>query len=170
MEEIKEEADAIKRNRSLLNETDPVQPLLERATELLRTELRSVYDDYTAAYEEQMEKLRGSDSWQEIDEDTRWEILRRYDLDGIPDIDVGTTEELLDTLDDTPLDGWRARVDALPRRFDNALSAAVQELEPDTTRVSLESRVLKSEDDVDEWLDEARRTLLDHLENGPVQV
>jgi hypothetical protein len=96
--------------------------------------------------------------------------LQQYDLDGVPDIDVGTTEALLDTLADTPLDAWRARVDALSQRFDNALSAAVQELEPDTTRVTLDSRVLKSEDDVENWLDEARETLLDHLEDGPVQV
>jgi len=83
---------------------------------------------------------------------------------------VGTTEALLDTLDDTPLDGWRTRKDALSQRFNDAPDDAVRELEPDTTRANLESRVLESEEDVEEWLNEACETLLDHLEDGPVQV
>ena len=170
MEEIREEADAIKRQRSLLQPTDPAQPLLDRATDLLREELRTVYQEYESAYEEQLQNLRDADPWQEIDETTRDSILRRYTLDGIPEIEVGTTEALLDTLDDTPLDGWRTRKDALSQRFENALSAAVQELEPETTRVNLDSQVLRSEDDVEEWLNESRETLLNHLEDGPVQV
>jgi hypothetical protein len=170
MEALRTEADAIRDQRTLLDETDPVQPLLEQATDLLRDELRAVHDDYRAAYEEQMAALRDAEPWQEIDDDTRDTILRQYDLDEIPDIEVGTTGELLDTLDRNPLDGWRTRIDALPQRFENALSDAVQELEPETTRVTLASRVLKSEDDVEEWLDEARETLLDHLDDGPVQV
>ena len=52
MEEIREEADAIKRQRSLLHPTDPVQPLLDRATDLLRESLQSVYDAYESAYRE----------------------------------------------------------------------------------------------------------------------
>ncbi len=170
MAEIQEEADAIERQRSLLQETDPVQPLLDRATNLLREELRAVHKEYESAYKEQLQNLRDSDPWQEIGEETRASILRRHDLGGVPEIEVGTTEALLDTLSSTPLDSWRTLVDALSQRFDKALSDAIRELEPDTTRADLESRVLKSEEDVEEWLAEARETLLGHLENGPVQV
>ena len=170
MEAIREEADAIKRQRSLLQPNDPVQPLLDQATDLLRESLQSVYDAYESACREQLQTLQSAEPWQEIDEATRDSILRRHDLNGIPEIEVGTTEALLDTLDDTPLDGWRTRKDALSQRFNDALDDAVRELEPDTTRVNLESRVLKSDEDVEEWLDEARETLLEHLEDGPVQV
>ncbi len=170
VEEIREDANAIKQQRSLLEPTDPVQPLLNSATDRLREELRSLYDEYEAAFEEQMEALQAAEPWQKIDDETRQSILRRHNLDGIPEIEVGTTEALLDTLDDTPLGGWRTRKDALSQRFDDALSDAVRELEPDTTRINLDSQVLRSEDDVEEWLDESRETLLDHLEDGPVQV
>jgi hypothetical protein len=170
MEAVQEEADAIEDQRSLLEKTDPVQPLLNRATELLREELWTVYEEYEFAYEEQMEALQEADPWQEIDETTRETILRRHTLDGIPEIEVGTTEALLDTLDDTPLDGWRTRKDALSQRFNDALDDAVRELKPETTRANLESRVLESQEDVEEWLDEARETLLERLEDGPVQV
>ena len=170
MEPLSTEADAIREQRTLLDETDPVEPLLEKATDLLRDELRSVYDKYRSAYEEQMAALEDAEPWQEIEDATRETILRRYDLESVPEIEVGTTSELLDTLNRIPLDGWRTRIDALPQRFDNALSDAVQELEPETVRVNLPSRVLKSEEELDEWLDEARETLLDQLEDGPVQV
>jgi hypothetical protein len=170
MEEIRKEVDAVKRQRSLLEPTDPVQPLLERATDLLRDELQTVHQEYEAAYEEQLQDLRDSEPWQDIDEATRASILRRYSLDGVPEIEVGTTKALLDTLDNSPLDGWRTRKDALSQRFDDALSDAVRELEPDTTRVNLDSRVLKSEEDVEDWLAEVREALLNHLEDGPVQV
>jgi hypothetical protein len=170
MESIRGEAEAIKRQRSLLQPTDPVQPLLDQATDLLREALQSVHDSYESAYREQLQKLQSTEPWQDIDEATRDSILRRHNLDGIPEIEVGTTEALLDTLDDTPLDGWRTRKDALSQRFNDALDDAVRELEPDTTRANLESRVLESEEDVEEWLNEARETLLDHLEDGPVQV
>jgi len=170
MEEIRKEADAVKRQRSLLEQTDPVQPLLDRATDLLREELRAVHEKYDAAYQEQLKDLRDAEPWQDIDEETRETILRRHNLDGIPEIEVGTTEALLDTLDDTPLDGWRTRKDALSQRFSDALDDAVRELKPETTRVTLESRVLESEEDVEEWIDETRTKLLDQLEDGPVQV
>ena len=170
MQEIRKEIDAVKRQRSLLEPTYPVQPLLDRATDLLRDELQTVHQEYESAYEKQLQDLRDADPWQEIEETTRASILRRHSLDGVPEIEVGTTRALLDTLDDTPLNGWRTRKDALSQRFDDALSDAVRELEPDTTRVNLDSRVLKSEEDVEEWLDEAREALLNDLEDGPVQV
>ncbi|MCS4034947.1 hypothetical protein GGQ02_003358 [Salinibacter ruber] len=170
MEDVREEAGAVRRQRSLLQETNPVESPLDRATELLREELQAVHKEYESAYKEQLQNLRDSDPWQEIGEETRASILRRHDLGGVPEIEVGTTEALLDTLSSTPLDSWRTLVDALSQRFDKALSDAIRELEPDTTRADLESRVLKSEEDVEEWLEEARETLLGHLENGPVQV
>jgi hypothetical protein len=170
MEDVREEAGAVRRQRSLLQETNPVESPLDRATKLLREELQAVHKEYESAYREQLQNLRDSDPWQEIGEETRASILRRHDLGGVPEIEVGTTEALLDTLSSTPLDSWRTLVDALSQRFDKALSDAIRELEPDTTRADLESRVLKSEEDVEEWLEEARETLLGHLENGPVQV
>ncbi len=170
MEDVREEAGAVRRQRSLLQETNPVESPLDRATELLREELQAVHKEYESAYKEQLQNLRDSDPWQEIGEETRASILRRHDLGGVPEIEVGTTEALLDTLSSTPLDSWRTLVDALSQRFDKALSDAIRELEPDTTRADLESRVLKSEEDVEEWLEEARETLHGHLENGPVQV
>jgi hypothetical protein len=170
VEEIRTQAEAIKRNRSLLGETDPVQPLLDRVTELLRSRLRSLHETYVEEYEERLDALRASESWQELDEADRRVILREYDLDGVPEIAVGTTEEVLDSLAQTSLDNWEARLDALPQRFKNALSDAARKLEPDTVRVRLASRVLHDEDEVEEWLDETREQLLNRLEEGPVQV
>ena len=170
-EELRNQAEAIKENRSLLADTDPVQPLLSQATDLLREALTECRNAYTDAYEAHLDDLEASESWQGLDAATRTSLLTRHGLDEVPDIDVSTTDSVLDTLGEMPLDSWDARLDALPQRFDKALSDAVHELEPDTVRVQLDSRVLKTEDEVEEWLNQARTKLLRHVQDGhPVQV
>lgn len=169
-QEVSTEATAIQRNRSLLEKSDPVRPLLERLTEVLRDELRARHERYEAIYDENRGDLTSAEPWSELGESERQQILARNGLDGVPEIHVGTTEQVLDSLDRISLDNWEARIDALPQRFDNALSDAAKAVEPDTVRVRLASRVLRSEDDVEEWLDEAREQLYTAIEDGPVQV
>jgi hypothetical protein len=169
-EEIRRQVEAIKKNRSLLDENDPVEPLLSEITELLREQLRSLHAQYEEEYRDRLSMLQASDPWNQLDESDRDDILRRYDLDEVPEIEVGTTEDVIDSLARISLDSWEARLDALPQRFDNALSEAAKRLEPDTVRVRLESRVLHNEEEVNAWLTNARETLLSRLEDGPVQV
>jgi hypothetical protein len=170
VQDLREQVQAIKENRSLLAANDPVQPLLSRATDLLRDAVTARHTAYREAYEEQLANLEASEPWQALTDGQQSAILAQHDLDDVPNIEVGTTEELLDALNETPLDSWDARLDALPQRFDNALSAAVRELEPDTVRVQLDSRVLKTKDDVEDWIESARKRLLNEVQSHPVQV
>ena len=66
------------------------------------------------------------------------------------------------------LSEWDARILALPQRFASALEAAVKLLEPTAHRVSLPSRTLASEEEIEAWLDEARTLLVKELKQGPV--
>jgi hypothetical protein len=169
-EDVQREAEAIQDNRSLLDDDNPVRPLLKRLTQVLRDELRAREEQYEEIYQEQLDALTSSESWTQLDDDRRDQILAHYGLDEIPDVDTSDTDGVLSSLDQISLDNWEARIDALPQRFENALSEAAKALEPDTVRVRLPSRVLRSKDDAQEWLDEARERLLQQLEEGPVQV
>ena len=169
-EELRNQADAIKQNRSLLADSDPVQPLLSQATDLLREAVTTRHAAYREAYEKQLAGLDASQPWQALGDDQQSAILAQHDLDDVPDIAVGTSEQLLDALNETPLSGWDARLDALPQRFDNALSAAIRELEPETVRVQLDSRVLKTKDEVEDWIESTREKLLREVEDHPVRV
>jgi hypothetical protein len=45
-----------------------------------------------------------------------------------------------------------------------------QLLEPELQKVSLPARTLKTQADVDDWLDQTRKLLMDKLSKGPILV
>lgn len=170
MQSVREEVEAIKENRSLLEKNNPVQPLLDKATDLLRKELRERHDRYISTHESNLKRVDASSVWQELGRDKQQDLLDEFGLNDVPEIQVGTADELLRSLDQASLDAWSTRIDALPQRFNNVLEEAARELEPETVRVQLESRVLKTKADVEDWVDTTREKLLDKVENHPVQV
>jgi hypothetical protein len=168
--DLRRQKQAIESNRSLLEESDPVQPVLKQTTSVLREALTERREACEAEFERQREQLESSETWQELGEDTRRRLLTRYDLADLPSIDASTTEALLRSLDQRSLEGWETLRDALPRRAQRALEEAAQELEPDTVHVSLSSRVLRDASDVEDWLDETRKKLMEQVKDTPVQV
>ena len=167
---IEQERDAIKEQRSLLRPDDPTQPLIARAEDLLRNALQEARDAYQRALEQVHQQLEENETWQALSMEDREAILSRYNLEGVPPIEVGTTEQLLQSLDAISLDEWKTRQDALQHRFNQALNDAAKKLEPKTTHVRVTSAVLKTEDEVDAWLTDTRQKLLDKLADGPVRV
>jgi hypothetical protein len=169
-EDLCEQAQAIKDHRTLLDKSNPVQPLLSQAADVLRSALTERREAYEEDHARQRESLDASETWQAIDSDVQQQLLTRYDLDEVPPVDTSTTRALLRSLDRLSLEGWDTRRDALPQRTRRALEDAAKELEPNTVRVPLPSRVLKTEGDVEEWLSETKEKLLEQVKNTPVQV
>jgi hypothetical protein len=62
------------------------------------------------------------------------------------------------------------RIAAMPTRFDKVLEEAARELEPEVKFVKLPKRILKSQADVDQWVEEVRQQLMDAVDNGPVGI
>jgi hypothetical protein len=60
------------------------------------------------------------------------------------------------------------RVAAMPGRFGNILIAAAELLEPETQTVQLPRRMLKTEADIDMWIEEIRQQLKSVLAKGPI--
>ena len=83
---------------------------------------------------------------------------------------MDSTEAVLGTLAKTSLTALQDRVAAMPGRYAQMLIQAAKMLEPELQDVSLPSRTLKTADDVDAWLDQAREILLDKLSKGPILV
>ena len=89
----------------------------------------------------------------------------------MPDADVATPDAILRSLDEMSLTTWRDRTAALPTRFRGAMTDAAREAEPEAPPVRpvrLRSATLRSKDDVEAWLAEARERLLAEVERGPV--
>lgn len=167
-ESVRTEADAVREQRTLLDDRDPLDGLDARLFDALREALTEARAAYEEAFEREREALEADDAWQALDDTKQGFILGRYGIEGVPDVDVSTPDAILRTLDEMSLATWRDRTAALPTRFKNALADAARESEPETRTVRLRSATLRSKDDVEAWLTEARERLLAEVEQGPI--
>ncbi|MBS1911241.1 MAG: BREX system P-loop protein BrxC [Bacteroidetes bacterium] len=158
--------------RQLLDEPDPVAPLVAGLTQMLRDELNRLHREYEAGYSGGTARLAADANWQALDAGARERILAACVLTGSagPAIAVENTAGVLATLDATPLAMFADRVAALPARFAAAIAAAAELLEPQARFVSLPRRTLRSEEDIRLWLDEVNAQLTAALALGPVII
>ena len=87
-----------------------------------------------------------------------------------PEVRVGSTEEVLQTLDAIPLQTFTDRITALPVHFDQVLMNAVKMLEPEAQFVQVPQRTLKTLEDLEAWLREVKAQLEAELVNGPINI
>ena len=117
-----------------------------------------------------MVDLEATEAWQTITSEQRESILAEEGIADTPSIQVGSDDELLATLDVTPLSSWRDKADALPRRFANAAMKAAKLLEPKTQYVHLSSGTLTSEQEGKAWMAEQEGKLVAKLAEGPIVI
>jgi hypothetical protein len=97
-------------------------------------------------------------------------ILSSCGVQPIGQVKVGTEQELLDSLEHMNLGDWGILKDALPQRFQNAMTQAAKLLVPKARKVALHGATINNEQEADEWLAQAKKTILDNLKDGPVIV
>ncbi len=168
--EVRPEVTAIEQHRGLLADPDPVPALVEKLTSTLRSALNEAHAACTAAHENGMTALRGSPAWKQLKPEQRHEVLSKHGARAVPEVKVGTTEEVLDTLGRVKLSELTAICDALPTRFNNAATAAAKVLEPQAQRVTLASATIKDEGELKAWLAGAEQRIREKLKDGPVIV
>jgi hypothetical protein len=169
-DELSKQANAVKSERRLLDASDPVPDIRKAVVNALRAAVKAAFTEYEKTYNEQMAALSASDNWKRLKADQRKQILAGEDIDGLPSLAVGGEADLIRTLEQMPLQGWKTRTDALPRQFARAAMAAAKLLEPKTQQVHLSSGTLKTEKDIKEWLADKEEDLLAKLKNGPIVI
>jgi hypothetical protein len=164
--------DAITANRQLLANPDGVEPLLAELTQKLRDELNRRSAEYDAAYQEGLSRLETDAAWNRLEPEQKHDYLRDYQLleKSKPVIDVASPDAILASLEKTTISALRDRVDSLPSRFDKVLSGTAKFFEPKVQEVPVRQKTIKTEEDLDVWLAETRKTVLDALKDGPVRV
>jgi hypothetical protein len=162
--------EAVRTNRALLNDPDPVVPLVSRLTQALRDALQREREACLVLYEQEQVRLASAETWKRLTPEQQAEILNRQGIAGMPEIRVGTEQELLASLAEISLESWATRRDALPERFARALEQATKLLEPKAVRVTLPPATLRTDGDLRGWLVEVETRIRAHLEEGPVIV
>lgn len=162
----------IERERQLLEEPDPIAPLAGNLTQLLRDELNRLDKEYQACHEKGMARLKTDESWQTLEPEQRNTLLaaQKLTLADRPNVALGSTEEVLQTLAQINLSMFADRVAAMPGRFGNVLVSAAELLEPETQTIQLPRRMLKTEADIDVWVEEIRQQLKAGLAKGPIVI
>lgn len=170
VDDVKKQIAAIEDQRSLLAEPDHVPTLCERVAGELRRELTAQHKQYSDIYDAEMKALQQQESWGKLGEIKRQAILVKHGIANTPSIEVGTEDELLDSLEQIPLTAWGTMRDALRTRFGNALLEAIKELEPKAVRVQLPSVTIRNEQELDVWVDKTKMTIREKLKEGPVFI
>ncbi len=167
---IKAEVDAIEAQRSLLDEPDPVRPLLDKTVDLLRQALNAKLDGFEQTHTQQQAQLQQDADWNKLSDSQRDELSAQHNLSVLTQVTLGTPDELQDALDECDLDHWVAKTQALSSRFEAARHAAVQLLKPNVVHVALPKRTLNDEAELDAWLSEIDALIRNKLKSGPVSL
>jgi hypothetical protein len=160
----------IEQQRQLLEEPDPITPLMASLTQLLREELNRLHTDYQARHQKGMARLDADTNWQQLEPEQRNSLLatQKLTLSDAPKVQVANTEEVLATVDRLSLSSFTDRVAAIDSRFDAVMVAAAELMEPEAQFVKLPSRTIKTAEDIEAWLLDAKKAIAQALKQGPV--
>ena len=163
---------SIEDHRQLLASTDGVAPLVASVSQLLREELNKVKADWESEWATGEARLDQDENWKRLEPEQKHSLrLPRGLVQGaVPMIAVGSTEDILRTLDDVPLVSLKDRIVAMPGRYDQIALEAAKLHEPKAREVSLPRRMLKTDGDIDTWVKEVEQSLKAALKNGPIVI
>jgi len=162
----------IEEKRLLLEKHDLIEPLLANTSQLLRDELNRLNQDYKDNHAKGLSRLKEDANWKKLDPEQRNTLLARQKLTLVdaPTVKVADTDEVLSTLDKMSLSALTDRVAAMPSRFDAVLVAAAELMEPEAQFIALPNRTIKTEQEIEGWLDDVRSKIQKALKNGPVII
>lgn len=158
--------EAVKTNRSLLAEPDPVTPVIQSATEALRGQLNAAWETWEKAWAAGEARLHDDSLWSRLTPEQKLDIRSKTGVRQIDRPPVDTPEAVADALSRRSLEAWEDVTKALPGRIGEALAEAAAELEPKSKNVRLPGGLIKNTAELDQWLAAARERLAAGLEDG----
>lgn len=162
----------IEQQCQLLENPDLVAPLIAGLTQLLRDELNKLDDEYASRHVQGMGRLTDDSNWQQLEPEQRYQLMSAQFLheSARPAVAVRSTSDVLTTLDNFALSMFADRVAAMPSRFDNVASGAAELCEPQAQFIQVPRRTLKTDEEINAWVDDVKQQLKTALQNGPIVI
>jgi len=154
--EVAPAATAIRAGRQLLDDPDPIAPLLGDLTVALRSEVVQCSEQLAAAQRGAVAELEEWDEWSKLDAGDREAIIAEAKLLPAEPPDLSSETKLLEALDAMSLSAWQDRISLVPGRQDQARQRAARRLEPESVTVAIPSRTIKTAGDLQVYLEELR--------------
>jgi len=155
------EAAAIKEHRSLLADPDPVTDLLLQVQERLREEISCGISQVSESYQSLISSLESDSHWHELDSHEQEMILSSYHIKSIPQMPLGTDNDIIQALKQYPLSDYQKALDLIRLSHDKIVSEAAlryaAKQKKVLTPVSLKRGVkISNEDDLEAYIDDIR--------------
>lgn len=161
---------AIREQRLLLQPTDPVSPIRVALAGILRGEITKLYASYEVAYQQALAELAANDLWDRLSQSDQETIIEDVGLVSPVRPDVSTDDALATQLATKPLSGIRTEIAALPALVAQAIEQAARKLEPKVRAITIEKTTLRSEDDVNAWVERQKTKLIEAVKQGPILI
>jgi hypothetical protein len=166
-QEVGPDIQAILTNRTLLDDPDPLQPLLNRLADALRQALHEVHNTYQETFKQGTAGLSRLPAWKDLTDEQRQSVLFQTGVSTqAAGPKVSTEEELLTSLNAAPLESWKSRTAALTSQFEQASLLSARLLEPEAVQVRLPSATIKNEAELEAYFDKLRVEVQKQLNDG----
>ena len=174
LEEVAPELEAIKEQRALLENVDPVAPLLGKLGTALRDKLNEMTAQLKLETQGVVAQLAADSTWQQLDSEDQEKIIVGVKLIAPDTPSTADDEKLKAALDATNLNSWQHQIQAVPTLVQQALSQAAQKLKEKknivTTTITVARGTLDSEEAVQQWLSEHAQKLKEAITKGSIII
>lgn len=169
---LQAQAKTIEEQRQLLDDPNPIAPLVSNLTQLLRDELNRLKEQFDHEWTNGDNSLEDDLNWAKLEPEQRYDLRTKQHLieASKPEIQVNDTPAILHSIEKVNIASLRDRIAALPSRFSAIRMEAAKLCEPKAQFINLPSRTLKNDADVKAWLDEVSQLLYTAVKNSPVIV
>lgn len=172
LEIIYAQVQQIEQQRLLLSDPNPIEPLVDSIAQKLREALKDLEKEYLSRYNLGISRLKPDANWIKLENEHQQSLLAQHNLTEAnhPKVNVQSTEEILNTLEQISIAMFSDKVAALSSRFDQIIAKAAEIIEPQAQFIKLPSRTVRTEKDIDEWVAEVREKLKSALKDGPLVI
>ena len=170
MDSLQGNLDAVRDQRSILDDPNPAATVLKAAASTLRSTLKVAHESHEKRLAEEIAKLAVHAAWTALPEEKRSSLLAANHVVSRPEPALETEAAIHDALASCSLATWQSHTDAIASRCQSVLATAIKETEPKAKRVSLPGATIKTEAELDAWIERVRESVLETLKDGPAIV
>lgn len=170
-EELAPQLAAIKEQRTLLQDPDPVPPILSQLVASLREELTNAHKHLVHTFATHTQQLHANDTWKQLPDQEARDIAARHKLAEPKTPELGTEADVLRALETSSLSDLENRAAAIPGQVAKALQDAATFLEPKAVTVQAPKATLKNRDEAKAYLAKLEEVINDYLDQDrPVVI
>lgn len=164
------ELDHILKSRAAADSKASIETLRRDLDAGIRKALKEANSTCEAKYIEARQRLDQSDVWQKLPEAERTRLHMLYGFEAPRSSDPAELRELVASLAGRPLSQRVAEAYGYSGKVESLLREAAQVLEPKAQTVSVDRRLLKTQEDLQAWLKVTEAKLAEALKKGPVNL